>query len=143
VTGSAVATAVDGITGAGLESRELVPGGAGRSGARRLTDEDRLGDFLLESTLDHLQRQEVLALLAEHPPEALDVALVELAVSRRGPLGVDEPLAFEEPDLGDGDVGEFLAEQSQDVADRKIAAPAHCRDSPGTFIRRPPPGRRA
>ena len=63
-----------GVTGAGLESRELGPDGTGGSGAGALADEDGLGDFLFESTLDHLQREEVLALLAQHPSQALDVA---------------------------------------------------------------------
>ena len=72
-----------------------------------------------------LQRQEVLALLAQHPPQALDVVLVELAVARGGPLGIDQALALQEADLRDGDVGELLAEQGEDVADGQVGAGAH------------------
>ena len=63
----------------------------------------------------------MLALLAQHPAQALDVVLVELAVPRGRALRVDQALALEEPDLGDGDVGELLPEQGQDVADRQVA----------------------
>ncbi len=79
----------------------------------------------LEAALDHLERQEVLALLAQHPSQPFDVVLVELAVPRRGALGVDETLALEEADLRDGDVGELLAQQGEDVPDRQVCPTAH------------------
>jgi hypothetical protein len=102
-----------------------------------------VGDFLLEATLDHLEREEVLALLAQHPAQPLDVMLVELAVTRRGPLGIDETLAFEETDLGDGDVGKFLPEQREHVSDRQVRPAAHDVVPPRALTRQPPPGRRA
>ena len=71
---------------------------------------------------DHLEGQEVLALLAQHPAQPLDVMVVELAVARRRALGVDQALALEESDLRDGDVGELLAQQREDVADRQVAS---------------------
>jgi hypothetical protein len=83
---------------------------------------------LVEATLDHLERQEVLALLAEDPPEPLDVGVVELAVARRGALGTDQPLALEEADLRDRDVGELDDEQVEDFADRQVRALGHRAD---------------
>ena len=68
--------------------------------------------LVLQAVPDDLERQEVLALLAQHPAQPLDVVLVELAVARRRALGVDEALALEEADLRDGDVGELLAQQA-------------------------------
>ena len=103
--------------------------------------------LLLEAPLDDLQGQEVLALLAQDPAQTLDVVVVELAVSRRRPLGVDEALALEEPDLRDGHVGELLAQQGEHVPDRQVRPTAHGRASPAAvvtgLIRRPPPGTRA
>ena len=49
----------------------------------------------------------------------------ELAVPRRRPLGVHQALALEEADLRDGDVGELLPEQRQDVADGEVRAAGH------------------
>jgi hypothetical protein len=78
-----------------------------------------------EPVPDHLERQEVLSLLAEDPTESFDVRLEEFAVPRRRALGVDQALALEEPDLGDRDVGEFLPQQRQHVANGQIRAPGH------------------
>ena len=58
----------------------------------------------------------------QDPPQPLDVGLVELAVARRGPLGIDQALALEEADLGDGDVGELVLEQRQHLADRQVGS---------------------
>ena len=74
---------------------------------------------------DHLEGQEMLPLLAEHPAQPLHVVVEELAVARRRTLGVDQALALEEADLRDGDVGELLPEQRQDVADGEVGAAAH------------------
>src|SRR5207245_349396 len=52
--------------------------------------------------------------------EAQEVFGVEAAVARRRPLRVDEALALEEPDLGDRDVGELLAELCEHLADREM-----------------------
>jgi hypothetical protein len=71
-----------------------------------------------QTALDDLERQEVLALLAEDPPKPVDVLLVELPVAGRRPLRVEETLALEEPDLGDGDVGKLVLQQGQHVPDR-------------------------
>jgi len=82
-------------------------------------------DLLFQAALDHLERQEVLSLLAQHPAQSLDIVVVELAVARRRPLRVHQALALEEPDLRDGDIGEFLTEQRQDLTDRKVRPAAH------------------
>ena len=74
---------------------------------------------------DHLEGQEVLALLAQHPAQALHVVVEELAVARGRTLGVHQALALEEADLRDGDVGELLPQQGQDVADGEVGAAAH------------------
>src|SRR5664280_312956 len=47
--------------------------------------------IVVEPILDHLERQEVLPLLAQHPTQSLDVMLVELAVARGRPFGVTSP----------------------------------------------------
>ena len=78
--------------------------------------------LLLQAVLDHLERQEVVALLAQDPAQPLDVGLVELAVARRRALGVEQALALEEPDLGDRDVGELVLEQGEDLADRQVGS---------------------
>jgi hypothetical protein len=74
---------------------------------------------------DHLEREEVLPLLAQHPTQALHVGLEELAVPRRRAFRVHEALALEKPDFGDGDVGELLAQQREDVADGEVRARRH------------------
>jgi hypothetical protein len=65
---------------------------------------------------DHLERQEVLSLLAQDPTESFHVRLEEFAIPRRGAFRVHQTLALEEPDLGDRDVREFLPQQRQHVA---------------------------
>ncbi len=65
----------------------------------------------------------MLALLAEHPLKALHVVVVELPVARRGALGIDESLTFQESDLRNGDVRELLAQQRQYVAYRQVGPP--------------------
>ncbi len=154
--GTTVRASTRRLGGPGLESRQLPPRGAGAARAAGAADERGLGvpgvaptgrgelsiaGALFEATLDHLQREEVLALLAQHPAQPFDVVLVELAVTRRGALGVDQSLALQEADLGDGHVGELLAQQGQDVADREVGPGAHD-VPPGALIRPPPPGRR-
>jgi hypothetical protein len=74
---------------------------------------------------DHLEGEEVLALLAQYPAQALHVGVEELSVPRRRALRVHEALALEEPNLGDGDVGELLAQQRQDVPDGEVRAGGH------------------
>ena len=64
-----------------------------------------------QAVADHLEGQEVLPLLAQHPAQPLDVVVEELAVARGRALGVDQALALEEADLRDGDVGELLTQQ--------------------------------
>jgi hypothetical protein len=78
-----------------------------------------------QAVLDDLEGEKMLPLLAQDPPEALDILLIELAVPRGGPFGVHQTLALQEPDLGDGDVGELLTEQREDITDRQIRPPAH------------------
>ena len=93
-----------GLAAAGRRARPATRG----LGARR---PPALGLVVAQPALDDLQRQEVLALLAQDPAQPLDVGLVELAVARRRALGVEQALALEEADLGDGDVGELVLEE--------------------------------
>ena len=72
-----------------------------------------------------LSGQEVLPLLAQDPAQALDVGLEELAVPRRRALRVHQALALQEADFGDGDVGELLTQQRQDVPDREVRTGGH------------------
>jgi hypothetical protein len=80
----------------------------------------RRARVIFEAVLDDLEREEVLSLLLEDPPQSVDVVLVELSVARWRPFRVDQPLALEESDLRDGDVRELLAEQGEDVADGQV-----------------------
>jgi hypothetical protein len=85
------------------------------------------GTALAQAVLDHLEGEEVLPLLAQDPAEPIDVAVVELPVPRRRALGVDEALALEEADLRDADVGEFLPQERQDLADGQVEPVRHRR----------------
>ena len=76
----------------------------------------RLRAFV-EAALDDFQRQESIPLLPQDPAQALDVAFVELPVTRRRPLGIHQSLALQEADLGDGDVRELVLEEGQDFPD--------------------------
>src|SRR5262249_48645946 len=100
-----------------------------RFGSDRRDDDGRLGirDRLtaVEAILDDLEREEVLALLAQDPPQPLDVRGIELAVARRRPLRIDEALALEEPDLRDGHVGELALEQREHLPDRHVRPVRH------------------
>ena len=80
---------------------------------------------LRQALLDHLERQEVLALLAQDEAQTFDVGRIELAVSRRCPLRVDQALALEEADLRDRDVFELRAELIEHVADRDVLDGGH------------------
>ena len=81
--------------------------------------------LLVETALDHLERQEGVPLLAQDPAQALDVRLVELPVARRRALRVDQALALEEADLGDGHVGELLLQERQDLPYREMGTAGH------------------
>ena len=94
------------LDGGGIDSSVA----ARRLRPARLTANPPVAVDLVEPLLDHLQRQEVLALLAQDEAQPFDVGRVELAVARRRALGIDEPLALEEADLRDRDVGELVAE---------------------------------
>jgi len=74
---------------------------------------------------DDLERQEVLALLAQDPAQTLDVGFEEFPIARRGTLRVHQALALEESDLRNRDVGEFLAQQRQHVPDGQIRTRRH------------------
>jgi hypothetical protein len=76
--------------------------------------------LITEPVLDDFQRKEVLALLSQYPPQAFHVLFVELPVTRRCPLGIDKSLALQESDLRDGDIGELLTEQGEDVTNRQV-----------------------
>jgi len=74
---------------------------------------------------DDLEREEVLSLLAKDPAEALDVVVVELAIAGWCSLGVDQPLALQEANLGDRHVWELIAQQSEHLADGKMSSLSH------------------
>jgi hypothetical protein len=84
----------------------------------------RLAVFV-QTALDHFQGQKGVPLLAQDPPEALDVGLVELAVTRGRPLRVDQALALEEADLRDGHVGELLLQEGKDFPYREMGPAGH------------------
>ncbi len=59
----------------------------------------------------------MVALLAKDPAQTLNVGVVELPEARSGPLRSDQPLAFEKADLGNGDIGEVLLDEREDLTD--------------------------
>jgi len=59
-----------------------------------------------EVIFDHPQWEVVVALRRQYVAQPLHVIVRKLAISRRRALGLDETLRLEEPDFGDGDVGE-------------------------------------
>ena len=85
----------------------------------------RVAHAVLEAAFDHLEGEEVLALLAEDPAEAIDVGLVELAVTGRRPLGNEQPPALEETDLRDRHVRKLLTQQRENVANGQVGALPH------------------
>ncbi len=116
------------------------PGRSGRSGrgVHRLghppVAEVRLGELfgfplaqvpVGQPVPDHLEGQEVLTLLTQDPTEAFHVGLEELAIAGWGPFGVHQTLSLQKADLGDGDVGELLAQQRQHITDREVRARRH------------------
>ena len=78
-----------------------------------------------QAASDHLQREVLVLLGPQDEAEPFDVGLVKLAVSRRRPLRVEQPLALEEPDLGDRQVGKLPLEQVKHLPDREVAALGH------------------
>src|SRR4029079_18194018 len=77
-----------------------------------------LGDGAGEAALDHLPGQEMLALLTQDPAQAFHVGVVELPIAGRGALWIEQALALEESDLGDGDVGELVLEEREHFPNR-------------------------
>ena len=66
-----------------------------KGGVRRV----RVAHAVVETTLDHLEGQEVLPLLSQDPAKAVDVRLVELTVTGWRPLRDEQAPALEETDL--------------------------------------------
>ena len=62
----------------------------------------------------------MIALLAKNPPQAHDVEVVELAVTRWRAFGIDESLALQESDLRDRHVGELTLQERQHLSDRQM-----------------------
>src|SRR5439155_9859009 len=60
-----------------------------------------------------------VALQAQDRRQALEVVLTEEAVAAARPLGRQQPLVLEEADLRDRDVGEFVGQAADDLADAK------------------------
>jgi hypothetical protein len=77
---------------------------------------------VIQAIANNLEGEEVFSLLAQDVAKSFDVFVEELPVARRRSLGTDKPLALEEPDLRNRDVGELAPQQGQDVTDRSIAA---------------------
>src|SRR5205823_5982982 len=88
------------------------------------------GRQLVEALLDHLEREEVLLLLVQDPAQPREVVRVELAIPRGRALWVHQPLALEEPDLRDGDVGKLVAQLGEHLADREVLRLVAAHESP-------------
>ena len=71
----------------------------------------------VEVLADDLQRQVVVLLDVEDVAQPVDVAVGVAPVPGRCPLGREQALALEEPDLRDRDVRELLGQDLQDLAD--------------------------
>ena len=84
-----------------------------------------VGGVAVELGANHLQREVVVLLLTQDESQAFDFGVAELAIPRRCSLWLDETLTFEEPDLGDGDVGKLFEQKTENFPDRKIRLGAH------------------
>jgi hypothetical protein len=73
--------------------------------------------LLGQAAPDDLERQKVFPLLSQNPAQPLHIMVVELAVAGRRPLRIDQALALQEADFGNGDVRKLLAKQGQHLAD--------------------------
>jgi len=117
-----------------LDDRSRDTGGAGetfgveghvRGGEVRLwwwASGRRGGRFLsslpgVEFCPDHLEGEEVVALLTEDVPDTFDIDLAELPIPRGSPRGMDEPFTLEEAQFRHRHRGELLEECFGDVAD--------------------------
>lgn len=92
-----------------------MPSPVGRAHARRAGRTE-----CIQALLDHAQREEVVALLEEDPPQALKVGRVEASIARRCAFGIDEALALKEANLRDGDIGELAAELVEYLPDGQV-----------------------
>jgi hypothetical protein len=79
-------------------------------------------DAVGEPFPDHPQRQVRIALHGEDVAQPLDVGRREPAVSRSRPGRLDQPLGFQETDLGRADVRKFRAQLGQHLADTELTA---------------------
>src|SRR5579875_3566198 len=85
------------------------------------------GLAMLKPLPDHAQRQVVITLGGEDEPQPGDVIRAEPPVAGGRPSRADQPLGFQEADLGDADVRELGAQLDKHLADaevclRKLAA---------------------
>src|SRR5262245_22490370 len=74
-----------------------------------------------ELVADHAQRQELVALEPQDRLEPFEVMVGEEAVAATRPLRADQAFVLEEADLRDRDVGELVAQPSDDLADPEEA----------------------
>ncbi len=103
----------------------------GRADRRALQfDRDAPAVELGELVADHGERQEVVALQAQDHLDAGDVGGRELAVPAGRAFRCDQALVFEEPDLGDREVGVVGLKPLDDLADGEIVAAAHQASAP-------------
>ena len=79
----------------------------------------------LDAITNDLERKEVRLLFVQDRAEQVDVVIVELAITRRGALGFDEALTFEEPNLGDRDIGKVFEQQPEHLSDRQVLMVSH------------------
>src|SRR5690606_18487721 len=98
-----------------------------------------------ELGLDDLEGEEVVTLLLEDETETGEILSAELAIPGRGSIRVDQALALEEPDLGDGDVRELVSQEVDRLPDAQLPFVSHrqgqrCRGSARSGPRRPRAG---
>ena len=116
----------------GLVEQVVAPHKRGRDAAARARAEGDLRDGRhdgvdrrrleaavdgVEVLADDLQREIVVALHAQHVPQPVDVRVGELAVARRSPFRLDEPLVLQEPDLRDRHAGVVRTQGVEDLPD--------------------------
>ena len=79
----------------------------------------------IELGANHLQRKIVVLLLTQDESQSFDFGVTELAISRGGSLRLDEALAFEKPNLRNGDVRKLFEQETEHFPDGKIRLCAH------------------
>ena len=74
----------------------------------------------VDAVFDDPQGEVIFALLAQDASQQIYVIGIELAIAGGRALGIDQTLALQESDLGDGHIRELFEQQRQNFPNRKV-----------------------